>query len=161
MGRILFLALALASLPAGAETYRWVDSTGKVNFSDTPPPGSAKGVSRSKERDPAGEGLSYATQRAAENFPVTLYTTADCVADCKKARDYLSGRGVPFSEKMLQKTEEFEELKQLVGDAFIPSLKVGRQSFRGFQPEAYGNLLDLAGYPSAALPGRRPAAGTP
>ena len=50
---------------------------------------------------------------------------------------------------MLQKTEEFEELKQPSAmPSFLP-LKVGRQSFRGFQPEAYGNLLDLAGYPSA------------
>jgi hypothetical protein len=51
---------------------------------------------------------------------------------------------------MLQKPEDAEELKQLIGDAFVPSMKVGKQSFRGFEAGAYNNLLDLAGYPKSA-----------
>ncbi|MBK6355542.1 MAG: glutaredoxin family protein [Betaproteobacteria bacterium] len=80
---------------------------------------------------------------------MTLYTSADCVLECKNARDLLTGRGVPFTEKMVQTPEEVAELKQLVGDLFLPSLKVGKQSFRGFEAGAYNNLLDLAGYPKS------------
>ncbi len=160
MKRILLLAAALASLPATAEVYRWVDSTGKVNVTDTPPPGNARTISRGAESQPAAEAQSFATQRAAENFPVTLYSAADCTAECRKARDLLSARGVPFNEKMVQKPEDFAELKELVGDAFVPSLKVGKHSYRGFLPDAYNNLLDLAGYPSStAASARRQAAG--
>ena len=37
-----------------------------------------------------------------------------------------------------------------VGDAAVPTVKVGKQTFRGFDASAYGNLLDLAGYPKSA-----------
>lgn len=43
MNRILILAvLALLALPAYSELYKWVDSQGKVHYSDTPPPGGAQ-----------------------------------------------------------------------------------------------------------------------
>jgi hypothetical protein len=35
------LLLLLAALPAGAETYKWVDAKGVVNYSSTPPPADA------------------------------------------------------------------------------------------------------------------------
>ena len=150
MRYLLTLCLMLAAAGVQAETYRWTDSAGRTVVSDTPPAGKATGVVKLGGKPEASDGLSFATKRAMESFPVTLYTSADCVAECKNARDLLNGRGTPFTEKMLQKPEDFEELKQLVGDVFIPSLKVGKQSSRGFEAGAYNNLLDLAGYPKSA-----------
>lgn len=150
MRYLLTLCLVLAAAGVQAETYRWTDSAGHVVISDTPPPGRAKGVVKTGEKAEASDGLPFATKKAMESFPVTLYTAPDCVTECKNARDLLSGRGVPFTEKMLQKQEEVAELKELVGDTFVPSLKVGKQSFRGFEANAYNNLLDLAGYPKSA-----------
>ena len=66
---------------------------------------------------------------------------------------------MPFAEKMLQSQEDVAELKQLVGDAFVPALKVGKQSFRGFEAGAWNNLLDLAGYPKSAPYGSKPSGG--
>ncbi len=37
-----FAILLCAALPAGAETYKWVDAKGVTNYSSTPPPGTAK-----------------------------------------------------------------------------------------------------------------------
>ncbi|MBU1363958.1 MAG: glutaredoxin family protein [Gammaproteobacteria bacterium] len=150
MRYLLPLCLVLAAAGVQADTYRWTDSAGRTVVSDTPPVGKATGVVKLGGKPEASDGLSFATKRAMELFPVTLYTAADCVAECKNARDLLNGRGTPFTEKMLQKPEDFEELKQLVGDVFLPSLKVGKQSFRGFEAGAYNNLLDLAGYPKSA-----------
>ena len=130
----LTLCLLLAATCAVGDTYRWTDSAGRTVVSDTPPPGKTNEV-----------------RRAVENFPVTLYTSADCVSECKQAREFLNGRGVPFTEKMVQTPEEVAELKGLVGDTFVPSLKVGNQRFRGFETGAYDNLLDLAGYPKTTL----------
>ncbi|MDR2189205.1 MAG: glutaredoxin family protein [Azonexus sp.] len=161
MRQLLIFCLALlVSLGAAAETYRWVDSTGRVIISDTPPPGKAKAVSRTDDSESAGDA-PFATRKARENFPVTLYTAADCVDTCQRARDLLNSRGVPFTEKMLQKAEDANELKALVGDAFVPSLKVGQQSYRGFEAAAYNNLLDLAGYPKTAAYGSKPSGGLP
>ena len=51
------------------------------------------------------------------------------------------------------------KLKQLVGDLFVPALKVGNQRVRGFEAGAYDNLLDLAGYPKTAPYGSKPSGG--
>jgi glutaredoxin len=150
MRYLLMLCLVLSGTSALAETYRWSDSAGKTVISDSPPPGQAKGVVKVGGKPEPSDGMSFATKRATEAFPVTLYTSADCVIECKQARDLLSGRGVPFSEKMVQSAAEIEELKQVAGDLFVPTLKVGKQNFRGFEAGAYNNLLDLAGYPKSA-----------
>lgn len=159
MRHLLVLCLALTSTCAVAETYRWVDPAGRTVISDTPPPGRAHSVAKAGASNGNTDGLPFAVKQAVESFPVTLYTSADCVNECKQARDLLNARGVPFTEKMLQTPEDFDELKALVGDAFIPSLKVGKQSFRGFESGAYTNLLDLAGYPKTAPYSSKPAGG--
>ena len=159
MRHLLILCLALSAAGAIAETYRWVDPQGRTVISDTPPPGRAHSVAKAGAGNTNDDGLPYAVKKAAEDFPVTLYTAADCVNECRQARDLLNARGVPFNEKMVQTQEETDELKKLVGDSFIPSLKVGKQSFRGFEAGAYNNLLDLAGYPKTAPYGARPAGG--
>ena len=160
---LLVLCLALMSAAVSAETYRWVDPSGRVIISDTPPPGKVKALRQTGEAGAAAssEEMPFAVRKARENFPVTLYTAADCVSECKQARDLLNSRGVPFTEKMLQKAEDANELKALVGDVFVPSLRVGNQSFRGFEATAYNNLLDLAGYPKTAAYGSKPAGGLP
>lgn len=158
MRTLLILCLALGAASASAQTYRWVDANGRTVFSDTPPPGTTKTVSKTSDKATPDDGLPFAVKKAAEAFPVTLFTTPDCVDECKQARSLLNGRGVPFTERMVVKPDEVAELKQLVGDAFVPSLRVGKQSARGFESTAYNNLLDLAGYPKTAPYGAKPAA---
>lgn len=150
MRRLLFLCLTLISTLALAQTYRWIDSTGKTIISDTPPPGTAKKISKAGEAQQEDKGQSFAMNKAAEAHPVVLYTSAGCIAECKQARDILNVRGIPFTEKLLQNREDIDELKALLGDAFVPALKVGKQHVRGVESGAYNNLLDLAGYPKSA-----------
>src|SRR5574343_168049 len=159
MRYLLMLCLALTGVAAQAETYRWTDGAGKTVISDTPPPGKTKSVVKTGGKAEAGDNMPFATKKAMETYPVTLYTSADCVNECKQARDLLNGRGVPFTEKMIQSPAEAEELKQLTGDAFVPTIKVGTQRFRGFETGAYDNLLDLAGYPKTAPFGAKPSGG--
>lgn len=158
MRHLLMLCLLLAGSAAMAETYKWTEG-GKTVISDSPPPGKAKAVSKTGGTAETGDTLPFAVKKAMEAFPVTLFTTADCISECKQARDLLTARGVPFTEKVIQKPEEAEELKQLVGDLFVPSLKVGNQKFRGVEASAYNNLLDLAGYPKTAPYGSKSASG--
>jgi hypothetical protein len=64
------LLLAAAALPAPAETYKWVDAKGQVNYSNAPPPESAKSGQVVEERisvmgmDPAVR--AWAERRFAE-----------------------------------------------------------------------------------------------
>ena len=157
---ILSAALLATSLAVAQNTYRWVDKdTGQTIFSDQPPPPGAKHVVTITAGERIDEQqLPYATRQAAEKFPVTLYTTATCVDECKQARDMLNRRGIPFLEKMVKSNEESAELSKILGsEAAVPSLIVGQQTFKGLDSGAWNNLLDLAGYPKSAPYGARPS----
>lgn len=153
--RRLALILLLACAGAHAQTYRWTDPAGRTVISDAPPPSTAKNPSASAAAGP-DDGLPYATRRAVENFPVTLYTAPRCDSECAQGRDLLKQRGIPHTEKSLQSEADVAELKALTGDAGVPVLKVGRQHFRGYAAAPWHDLLDLAGYPKAATSGSRP-----
>ena len=158
---VFVLAAVLAATNVNAQTtYRWIDkATGKVVFSDQPPPpGAQQVVTKGSEKREDASPVSYATKQAAEKYPVTLYTAANCIDECKQARDLLNKRGVPFSEKMISTKEEEAELaKRLGSSAGLPSIFVGSQSIRGIEPESWNNLLDLAGYPKTPAFGAKPS----
>ncbi|MEI7614191.1 MAG: glutaredoxin family protein [Betaproteobacteria bacterium] len=156
---LLSAALLMASVAGAQTTYRWVDKSGQTVYSDLPPPpGTKQVVTQSREERGEDQPLPYATRQAAEKYPVTLYTTANCLDACKHGRSLLNGRGVPFSEKMMSTQEEIDELaRKLGGEASVPSLFVGQQSFKGFESSAWTNLLDLAGYPESAPYGAKPS----
>jgi glutaredoxin len=159
------MAAALAALglsigfAAAAQTtvYRWVDKDGKVHFSDTPPPEDAKS---SSQRSLGGgyveeNALPYATQIATKRNPVTLFIATDCGAPCASARDLLSRRGVPYTERNAQAgTAETEALRKAAGTAEVPFLIVGDNKLRGFEEDAWNSALDAAGYPRTRLPGQ-------
>ncbi len=156
---ILSAALLTASVAVAQTTYRWVDKSGQTVFSDLPPPPDARQVvTRSREERGDEKNLPYATRQAAEKYPVILYTSAHCLDACKQGRALLNGRGVPFSEKMMNSQEEIDALAKITGgEAAVPSLLVGTQSFKGFESSAWNNLLDLAGYPASAPYGSKPS----
>lgn len=142
--------LCLAWIPAQAQTtYRWIDRDGRVVVSDTPPPANARSV-ESRAAATGSAPLPLDVQLASRNFPVVLYTAADCGQPCDDARALLAGRRVPFSEKAVRSDEDFRALKAATGDSFVPTLTVGKEVLKGLAPPDWNNLLDLAGYPRPA-----------
>jgi glutaredoxin len=156
---LLSAALLSASVVSAQSTYRWVDKAGQTVYSDQPPPPGAKQIVRlGAEERGDDQQLPYATRQAVEKYPVTLYTSANCVEGCKQARDLLNGRGVPFAERMVKSDEDSTELtKKLGSEALVPSIFVGQQNFKGYESGAWNNLLDLAGYPKSAPFGAKPS----
>lgn len=166
-------ALAAALLfgaPAvdAAETlYRWVDESGRVTYSQQPPPARARKPETLRFNDarPDAAELPYAAKRAAESFPVKLYTASGCAEPCTAARDLLDKRGVPFKEESIGDAAGAESLKALTGKTGVPVLTVGRETLSSFDAAAWNRALDLAGYPSSiaarprarSAPGERPA----
>jgi hypothetical protein len=71
------LALTLfAALPASAQMYKWVDSDGKVQYSDKPPPSNIKAEklrvpARAAEAPATGEDKGAAPKGAAKPAPKT------------------------------------------------------------------------------------------
>lgn len=152
------VALLFAALDARAQqtVYKWVDKDGKVQFSDTPPAGEVKdSAAKRMGGGYVDEGLlPYETQVAAKRNPVVLYATADCGELCTQGRAYLSKRGVPFSEKDAKQPEVAAELKQMIGAAQVPVLKIGATPVKGYAEELWQDALDKAGYAKARLPGQ-------
>lgn len=153
MRAYLFVAatLAIVCADAAGQMYRWVDEQGGVHYSQTPPPPSAKDVQKKNLRQsgaPATEDLPYATQLAAKNFPVKLYTQPEC-GPCDAARASLVKRGVPFSEVSVLTQKELDEVRKISGSTSLPLLVVGSLFQSGFQEGLVNGLLDTAGYPSA------------
>jgi len=159
MRAMLVAAVLFAVALAGAQAqqmYRWVDKDGRVHYTQQPPPPDAKSVQRRTAVSGAADStdLPYATQLAAKNFPVTLYTTPDCGAGCKDARGSLEKRGVPFEEVVVGDEKSIENLKRLTGKTQVPVLRVGTQTEVGFEPEGWKAALDIAGYPASGPPVR-------
>lgn len=158
--RILLAAsVLLLPMTAQAETYRWVDSEGKVHYSDTLPPPAARDIKKQAlpAKPAATQQLPYELQRAAKNFPVTLYVT-DCGEGCDRARQLMAARGIPHTELDPSEPDSHEQLKKVAGGAaVVPVLQVGRQVLKGFDEQSWNASLDVAGYPKSAIAKIAPA----
>lgn len=156
-GRLVALGLLAAALAAGAQaqtTYRWVDQNGRVQYSDQPPPPSAKRVEEKRFRSEAADTVdSYSVRRVAADFPVTLYTAGNCGEPCELARNFLQRRGVPFSERALADDTEMAAYRERFGTPEeVPAVTVGSTAMKGFEAGAWGRALDDVGYPKTPPP---------
>jgi len=155
---MMAILIGTASAPlAAAQLYQWKDPQGRTVYSDQPPPPSIRNAQQKSFKGNLIEvGESYAAKTAREKNPVTLYASA-CGAPCDQARQLLTERGVPFSNKDPQANPEAQAaLQKLTGRLSVPVLVVGSDKIDGFESGQWQAMLDRAGYPKAALPGRKP-----
>jgi glutaredoxin len=137
---------AAAALIAGSAyaQYKWTDAAGRVIYGDNPP-ADAKNIQRIDAR------------RAAQQFPVLLYTTAEC-SPCDAGRQLLRARGIPYGERIVSSKEDSEALAKLGYGERLPVMTVGRQVQKEFETRAWHAALDAAGYPRT---GQLPRGWTP
>jgi glutaredoxin len=149
-GRWLILVAVLAATVANGQQYRWTDEKGRVHYTDTPPPPSAKNVQKKELKGNAVDTQpSYEMGRAQSSFPVTLYTHPVCKDPCQIARDVLNKRGIPFTEVSINDEAGAAEIRRLTGGRAVPVLKAGGLVERTASEAAYNRTLDMAGYPPA------------
>jgi glutaredoxin len=151
---------------AGAQVYRIVGPDGRVTFSDRPPADGKATPARTMPL-PAGEAtpsaaLPLEVRTASTRFPVVLYTGANC-APCVSARNFLTQRGVPFTERTVSTENDLAALQRLSGAASLPFATIGSQHIRGFSDVEWAEYLDAAGYPKVSQlpPSYRNPAPTP
>lgn len=155
-------AALLSTAALAQQVYRIVGPDGKVTFSDRAPAANAEGtaVGAGPRSGGSAEALPYALRQVATRFPVTLYTSSDCVP-CNSARNLLINRGIPFTERTVSTNEDIDALKRMSGESSLPFGTIGAQQLRGFSDTEWTQYLDAAGYPKQSqLPPnyRRPAA---
>ena len=140
----------MAAMPADAQqVYRWVDASGRVQYSDQAPPAGTKNV---QEKNVGGNSiqnndLSLLAQDAQKKIPVTLYIS-ECGEACDAAKAYLNKRGIPHT--MVDPTRSLElnkKFKEDTGASVVPVLKVGEKRLSGWSESSWASALDAAGYP--------------
>lgn len=164
--RMLTAAAALALLALAASSawaqYKVVAPDGSVTYTDRPPFESHLRITPIGRNAPAAAvaevGLPIDLRQATARYPVTLYTTADCLP-CDNGRKLLQQRGVPYAERTIGSDDDLQALERLVGARTVPALTVGAQPLRGFSETDWASYLDAAGYPKESkLPRSWPAA---
>lgn len=148
MKTILLALLSCVGMAQAAELYRWVDSEGKIHYSDQMPSGTANvqkknlGINVIQTSE-----LPYSLQLAVKNNPATLYVSA-CGEACDKAREHLARRGVPYTAKNPETLADSEALKKLINSIEVPVLVLGSTPpLRGYHAGNWDKALDVAGYP--------------
>lgn len=164
----LTIALLMGSLFSPAVSaqgvYRIVGPDGKVSYSDQPPPATANARPVGGAAAPAtGGALPAELRQASSRYPVTLYAAASDCAPCDNGRNFLTARGIPFSEKTVTSPDDIAAFKRLSGASSLPLLTVGGQHLKGYSESEWTQYLDAAGYPKkSALPaGYRRSTATP
>lgn len=149
--------LASAALAQAPQVYRYVDPTGRIVYSDRPPPPDAKNVQTKRMGAnfvETGEP-SVAAQVASDRFPATLYTF-ECGDVCQSAESLLNKRGVPFTVVDVQKDEQgMMRMRALTGEDRAPVLALGEKLIvKGYNEARWQAALDEAGYPKTPAPRR-------
>jgi glutaredoxin len=146
---LLLAVLALAALPAAAQ-YKVVRPDGSVTYTDRPPTDGNVRVTALGRNAPASastdNSLPPELRQPVARYPVTLYTTNDCVP-CDNGRKLLQQRGIPYTERRVSSEDDAAALERAVGGRTVPALNVGAQPLRGFSDGDWNAFLDAAGYP--------------
>jgi glutaredoxin len=153
-GAMLSLALVLAAQPALADSYRWLDEKGRVNYSDTSPPPNARNVQVLKKSGDKRDVVPAEAPGKDAKPPVTLYTS-NCGAPCDQAKALLDQRTIPYTIKDASDPAIATEVKKLSGAQEVPVLTIGGNVHKGFERTLWNNLLDAAGH---RAPAKEPAA---
>lgn len=148
-------ALIASAMGAQAQTiYRIVGADGKVTFSDKPPANSDQGKVATTGVGAAAAnpntGLPFELRQVVAKYPVVLYTSTQC-SPCDTGRSFLSGRGIPFTERTVTTAEDRGYLQRLTGDTSLPYLTIGAQRIKGLSDLEWTQYLDAAGYPKTSM----------
>jgi glutaredoxin len=146
------LAFAVGALPAAAEIYKWTDSSGKVHYSDKPPPEAKKQPVKIEAQSfggpPQMEGWardvlrsSAATEKTkAVAGTLTMYATAWC-GYCRRARAHLAQRGIAYREVDIEASDANKAEFRKHGGRGVPLFVAGDKKMRGYRADALDDFL--------------------
>ncbi|MBA4111193.1 MAG: NrdH-redoxin [Leptothrix sp. (in: Bacteria)] len=146
------VGLTLLSAGPAWALYKVVAPDGRVTYTDRPPVDRPAATIKTNGTVVQATGLPFELQRVASQYPVTFYSSSKC-PPCDSARQMLQGRGIPYTEKTVETSEDILSLQKQEGVQQLPVLKVGSKQLVGFTQADWSGYLDAAGYPAkSALP---------
>ena len=152
IGALLGLLLIGGASGAMAQ-YKVVAPDGSVTYTDRVP-AAASSRAQPMRAGAGGTGstaeLPFALRQVMARYPVTLYTAPACVP-CDTARQLLSQRGVPVTERSVPTPDDVGELRRLEQTTDLPILRLGAQRLVGYSADEWSGMLDAAGYPRESM----------
>jgi glutaredoxin len=140
-GWLLLCVLLAGTGAAHAEkVYKWVDEYGKLHYTNQPPERSDN--AREVELRDAPLGDVAITPKPGV---VTLYTTRSC-GYCKRTREYLRRRGIPFIDHDVETSAAGRDGYWRLNGRGVPIILVGNQRLDGFDEQRLAQMLKSAGY---------------
>ena len=168
----LLLLVILLGLPfqVQAAIYKWVDKDGVVTFKDTPPPQGIEAEevvpepfffddheekdAPEKPRPSAAKETGRVSRSSSAGAkpkvtlpdrypPVEIYTTSWC-GYCVKAKNYLRGLNVPFTEYDVEKSASARARRARIDKGrSVPLTVIGGRKIVGFRPDALDQALGI------------------
>lgn len=159
----MFRALIVLSLILGifsflnqtvsaAEIHRWVDEKGEIHYSNAP-------TKNAEEKQQLQKVMTYPEEMATERDSkepvkskdasdeirskkeISIYTTATCPY-CHRAKDYLSKKGLKFTEIDVQRNREgLNRMTEISGQTGVPVIVINGDVIIGFNPHAIDDKL--------------------
>ena len=135
-----------------SQIYYWVDENGVKHYSSTPPPDQANVNQYQEKETTSPEQLekekqalqeAIAEQDRGRNFPkIVMYATQESKV-CQEARNFFRQNGIPYTEYLIDESEErYQEFEAFGGDV-VPYIFVGNKKVRGWSEATMRLLLDM------------------
>lgn len=121
---------------------RWRANVGFVKL-DVPPPLTPGDAARARESQVARAGGVQRVSTGASSAQVVLYS-ADWCGACRKAKRYLTRKGVAYEERDVDDPAVAAELLRKTGSRSIPVIDVGGRVLTGFSAGSYDALIERA-----------------
>lgn len=138
--RITLTTLLLLSVcSTNAEIYKWTDSSGKVIFSDTPPPNQKIEQIELKINTYTAVEIRPLTERLEKKDKVVMYSTTWC-GSCKRAKRYFKKNNIPYVSYDVEHNRIGKMDFKLLKAKSVPVIIVGSKRMNGFTPARFDKL---------------------
>ena len=119
------------TLPADAEIYKWVDESGNVHFTDSPPKDKNSEEVTLQINSYSSTEVSTIDGVIVPGNRVVMYSTSRC-GYCKKARQHFRKKRISFYEYDIEKSGKGKrDFKSLKGSG-VPIILFGDKRINGF-----------------------------
>lgn len=71
---------------------------------------------------------------------ITIYSKSGC-PECVFTKKYLQSKNIPFEEKRIDQDQSYLDEVISLGYTSLPVIKIGQESFSGYQPERLEALV--------------------
>ncbi len=149
---LIFVLLCVASLPlSAAGIHRWVDSNGKVHYSDKPPSGQSSKVVEIKRSISSYRGVklsnndlpsSHTNEIASEGEKRVIMYSASWCGVCQQAKQYFRSKGIPFRSYDIETSAKGKRGYARLKGKGVPIILIGKRRMDGFSAESFQRIYD-------------------